>query len=1111
MDRDVLDSLDSEKNHQAERMSSSLGTRGLQDRPRVPGTVGRVGRSTRACPLRWLLGLFALVLIAPLLGFGMFATSRMIVAQRTAEEEQLRRTARKLSAEVDRWLRGLIDTLQALTESGSLKEGDFAAFHREASAVMRGTGHAILLVDRDLNQLVNTRVAYGTTLPQIGDRDTAREVFATGKPAIGGIVAGQVTGQLRVPVMVPVIIDGGVRHVAVLSMDPATLSRIVGREFLPDGWLAHVSDGKGRILARSDRYQDFFGKPIPAEMQEKDGGRSGVIARQDLDGNPVSYAFLWSDFSGWRTAVWAPLAALEAPWRQVWLALITVAVLAFTVSLLAAASLGRWLARPIVGAASAADALGRDEPVSYAPCAIAEVNVVGAALAAAAERRGQSEMALKNSERRLRLALDIAAIGYHEADLAAGTVAFDEQAMAILGLSTSVLSIEEWWKLAHPDDRAAIEAAAELALDPAERRTAATEHRIIRQDGELRWIHWRGRAAFDDNAASPRPVRLVGVVMDLTERKRAEEALAQSKQQLQLVADHAPVLIAQCDSQLRYKFVNQRYADLLGRRPADIIGRHAREVLGEQAYAHAARYMEQALAGQRAKYDLELPDTPHGPRLVRVAYAPEFDAAGRTVGWVAAILDITERKQAEAKLARLAAIVESSDDAIISVTLEGRITSWNAGAARIFGYKADEMIGQPITRIIPPELHGEEEQIFARLKRGDRIEHYETTRVAKDGHRIDISLTVSPVHDKAGKVIGASKVARDVTERKRAEEARRTSEALASAVYAAALDAVITIDHRGTVVEWNHAAEQVFGYSRTDAVGREMAELIIPPRLRESHRQGLAHYLASGVGRVLGQLIELPALRADGAEFPVELSIVPIRIQGPPLFTGFARDITDRKRAEERQRLLIAELDHRVRNTLARMSVIVERSRVNATSVDALAAALAGRLSAMARAHARLSRSSWTGARLRELVEEELAPYRSPKNTSVEGPDLVLLPEAARALGMVVHELATNAVKYGSLSTAEGRLAIRWRLAGQNDAAQLHIVWQESDGPTVAASTQQGFGTRLIRNLLRHELGGRVDLTLAPGGVRCEIEVPLTRATVSAPAARCLDLAAAQR
>jgi hypothetical protein len=240
----------------------------------------------------------------------------MIVAQRTAEEEQLRRTVRKLSAEVDRWLRGLIDTLQALTESGSLKDGDFAGFHRDASAVLRGTSHAVLVVDRNLNQLVNTRVAYGTALPQIGGRETAREVFATGKPAIGDIVVGQVTGQLRVTVMAPVIIDGGVRYVAVLSMDPATLSRIVGREFLPDGWFAHVSDGKDRILARSDRHQEFFGKPIPADMREK-SGRSGLITIQDPKHTAVSYAFVRSDFSGWRTAVWVPLADLEAPWRQV--------------------------------------------------------------------------------------------------------------------------------------------------------------------------------------------------------------------------------------------------------------------------------------------------------------------------------------------------------------------------------------------------------------------------------------------------------------------------------------------------------------------------------------------------------------------------------------------------------------------------------------------------------------------------------------------------------------------------------------------------------------------------------------------------------------------------
>ena len=123
--------------------------------------------------------------------------------------------------------------------------------------------------------------------------------------------------------------------------------------------------------------------------------------------------------------------------------------------------------------------------------------------------------------------------------------------------------------------------------------------------------------------------------------------------------------------------------------------------------------------------------------------------------------------------ARLASIVESSDDAIISKDLDGTVTSWNVGASRIFGYYADEMIGQPITRIIPPELHNEEEEILARLKRGERIEHYETTRVAKDGSRLDISLTISPLRDKHGVVVGASKVARDVTERKRAEKLQR--------------------------------------------------------------------------------------------------------------------------------------------------------------------------------------------------------------------------------------------------------------------------------------------------------------------------------------------------
>ena len=130
------------------------------------------------------------------------------------------------------------------------------------------------------------------------------------------------------------------------------------------------------------------------------------------------------------------------------------------------------------------------------------------------------------------------------------------------------------------------------------------------------------------------------------------------------------------------------------------------------------------------------------------------------------------------------------------------------------------------------------------------------------------------------------------------ERSRSQSQAITSAVLAAAFDAIITIDHRGVVVEWNSAAERLFGYARSEAVGREMAELIIPPQLREAHRAGMMNYLANSAGPILRRLVELPALRADGTEFPVDLYITPIAIEGPPLFTGFARDATERKAAE---------------------------------------------------------------------------------------------------------------------------------------------------------------------------------------------------------------------
>lgn len=287
--------------------------------------------------------------------------------------------------------------------------------------------------------------------------------------------------------------------------------------------------------------------------------------------------------------------------------------------------------------------------------------------------------------------------------------------------------------------------------------------------------------------------------------------------------------------------------------------------------------------------------------------------------------EMAERKRAEGAQARLAAIVESSEDAIIGKTLDGTVTSWNAGAEHLFGYNAGEVLGKSILAIIPPERGADEEsKIIEWVQQGDRIEHFETVRLGKDGRRIDVSLSISPIKDSAGNIIGVSKIARDITERKQAEEALRQSEAIKAAMLESSLDAIITIDHEGKVIDTNPTVEGVFGYTREEMLGKEMAGLIIPPSLREQHRQGLARYLATGEGPVLGKRIELVAMHADGREFPVELAISPIRSPGKPMFTGYVRDITERKRAEEALYQLNAELEIRVAERTAELKGVNE-------------------------------------------------------------------------------------------------------------------------------------------------------------------------------------------
>jgi PAS domain S-box-containing protein len=256
------------------------------------------------------------------------------------------------------------------------------------------------------------------------------------------------------------------------------------------------------------------------------------------------------------------------------------------------------------------------------------------------------------------------------------------------------------------------------------------------------------------------------------ERRRAEEALRAREAELEVITDTTPLMLTRCSKDLRYVYVNRAYANMLGLQPQDIIGKPIIELIGTDAYEAIRPYIDKVLQGQSVEYSQEVSFKSIGLRHLIATYRPDLASDGAVVGWVASISDVSDRKDTEKALRQFAAIVESTDDAIIGMDLNGVITSWNNAAVRLYGYSAEEVIGRSVSILIPPEHFQDERQILEKIHSGERIIHYETLRMAKSGTRIDVSLTISPIQDASGALIGASKIARDITEQRRVEAER---------------------------------------------------------------------------------------------------------------------------------------------------------------------------------------------------------------------------------------------------------------------------------------------------------------------------------------------------
>jgi PAS domain S-box-containing protein len=448
-------------------------------------------------------------------------------------------------------------------------------------------------------------------------------------------------------------------------------------------------------------------------------------------------------------------------------------------------------------------------------------------------------------------------------------------------------------------------------------------------------------------------------------------------------------------------------------------------------------------------------------------------------------LNMTEISRTEQANALLAAVVASSMDAVFSIDSDARIQTWNSAAEQLYGYPAAEAIGQPLALLVPDAPNYSPGDKFQRVLQGEQI-YFETSRRRKDGSLVEVGISAAPIRDSSGKVIGVSVVHRDISERQRAERDLRQIHQWLEMAQEAGDVAPWAYDPATDEMRWTNQLYRQLGYGPGDVMPS------LPAFRARVHPEDQAR---------LDGVREKEAKAEPGTQFQCELRLVRpnenscwvdrrsrvVEHQGRRQIIGVNVDISQRKRQEDDLRFVMNELSHRTKNLLAVVQAMASQTAQHTASFSNFEESFVGRLLALSQSHDLLVSRNWSGAPLVDLIFAHLMPFvEDETRIQATGPSISLRAQAAQSLGIILHELATNASKYGALSVPAGKIVICWDSAPQS----IQLSWREKDGPVVNPPTHFGFGRTIIERIADDMFGGVAKLELLPTGAHWSASIP---------------------